>query len=414
MPRTAITLVVCVTVGLSILSSSARVSVGAEEGEMVTIRFDNEMAAMLNARRWDETKQQWLGDSDEMFFDGVHRFALLRFPGCAQAIHEKLAEGYRVESAKLLLHWQKQEFLRVDGYMWRGRLLTDKQEPTWHARACLLRRPWTDDAEIGPTWNAYVNGAGYWRNGGARCAHYDRFPQPLGDARLGKAQPEGAIDVTASLTSEEFGSSVEARLRTLEDCGFLVDKVDPDRMYRNTAIARVWVERPELVVTFRRAEGPVALGQLPPPVDVHKLAEALKAQGGDGVPTSSVPDNLDELARPFRVKPDNMPDWMWKRVQEVGAFRSPSYTWLNDVYDGLESGDREQFLAALDLLLNVPPGFDVGHFDMDMLLPLVQYGPLLPEVVRHHIRGILRLTGLPPMTGLSGRTGSGGGARWER
>jgi len=371
----------------------------AEQADTITLRFDDEMAAMINARRWEETEQQWLGEKDEMFFDGVHRFLLLRFPGCAEAIHQKVREGFQVELARLLLHWQKQEFVRVEGYKWRPRFLRDKQQPTWHAQAWLLRCPWTDDAGIGPTWNAYINGAGYWRNGGAHCTYHDRFPQPLGDVPLSSGQPEGVIDVTAALASAKFGITLEARLRTLEDCGFLLDKADPARMYRNTAIARMWVERPELVVTLRRVGETAKVGELPPPVDVHALARELRAAGGDGVPTSSVPDNLEELCRPYREQTPGMPDWMWKRVQEVRAFRSPSYTWLNDVYDGLESGEREKFLAALDILLSVPPGFDVGHLNMDMLMPVVEYGTLLPEVVRYHIREYFAADWTPPYDG---------------
>jgi len=195
-----------------------------KDGERLTLRFDNEMAAIINARHWDETKQQWLGDSDEMFFDGVHRFLLLRFPGCAEAIHEKLAAGYQVESAKLILNWSRQEWLRAQGYSYRGYVLQGKEPAKWHARIWLLRRPWTDDAQIGPTWNAYINGAGYWRQGGARSVFYDRFAKSLGKVGLWKEKPVGELDVTEALVSADFGTNQAERLRTLEACGFLIRK----------------------------------------------------------------------------------------------------------------------------------------------------------------------------------------------
>lgn len=364
-----------------------------------TLRFDDAQVSLIHARRWDETHIPSPGEGGELFFDGVHRFLLLRFPGSAEAIYGKLREGRRIESAHLDLHWSKQEFLSVADYLWRGRLLADREEPEWHARAWLLRRPWIACERQGPTWNAYVHGAGYWSLGGARCPFLDRFPEPLGDVKLSSARPRGSIDVTAALTSAACGASVADRLRSLEDHGFLLDKVDPERTMRIAAIARMWVEQPVLRVVFRETGEAAEIGELSAATDVRALANGLTTHGEGGVPSSRIPDNLAALSAGMRKQPDGMPDWMWARVREIRSLRTRSYDWINEVYDGLESHDEERFRAALDLLMRVPPGYDVGHFDMDMLMPLTHYGELLPEAVRYHIREYFAAQWTPPYDG---------------
>ena len=81
-----------------------------------------------------------------------------------------------------------------------------------HARVWALRRPWTADAKIGPTWNAYINGAGYWRAGGGRSPFHDRSRKPLGDVGLWEAKPAAELDVTDMLTKSDFGSDLGQRL----------------------------------------------------------------------------------------------------------------------------------------------------------------------------------------------------------
>ncbi len=88
---------------------------------------------------------------------------------------------------ELVLRYDKHEWLRVTGYRHRGYALKGKPGPKWHAQVWLLRRAWTPDAKIGPTWNAYVNGAGWWRQGGARAAAIDRAADPLGKVGICRA-----------------------------------------------------------------------------------------------------------------------------------------------------------------------------------------------------------------------------------
>jgi len=362
---------------VSVLLPGASMPAWAGE-EQITLRFDEEMATIINARRWDETKQQWLGEKDEMFFDAVHRFLLLRFPDSA------------------LLTWSKQEWERVEGYACRQwSLVKAGKEPAhWHARVHALRRPWTDDAELGPTWNAYVNGAGWWRLGGGRSGAWDRFPEPLGKMGLWKESPTAELDVTELLTSEAYGTTVGERLRALEACGFLVQKDEISNpeygsYALSTGCARLFVQDPRLVVTLQRAQEEVQIGKLPPRVDVAVLAQKLKAAGGDGAPTTAVPENLAEAAAQLVAdRRSQMPDWMWERVREVMYLRHPSgyAPWFQWMAHALDCGDRESYLKTVDDILSRPPGWSMGHQRIEFSLPLYIYGPLLPEVVHYHLR----------------------------
>ena len=386
------------TICVGLMLAGAVTCARGEEPETVVLRFEDEMAAMVNARRWDETKQQWLGDSDEMFFDAAHRFLLLRYPACAEAIQQKLTEGYEVESAKLVLHWVKNEVNSSPGYMDRGwkAQLYEADPPTWHGEAWLLRRPWTDDPEIGPSWNAYVNGAGYWRRGGGKDVFADRYPRPVGKGGLWKDHPTGEIDVTEVLTSLQFGDTPGGRLRQLEACGFLIRKAELyDTTYVEswgaydwavaTGMARIWVGDPELVVTLRKAEHPTMPGELPPAVDVRTLAASLKGRGGNGLPTTAIPEDLVALAEAHKwARPEGVPDWMWQRILELRNL--PVSSSLKQHIETLESGDRERYLQLVQSLLSMPPHYWQGWHQIDYFILLEEYGDMLPDVVRDHLR----------------------------
>jgi len=364
---------------------------------MVTLRFGEPMRAMINARAWDQTHHEWLGNTDEMFFDAVHRFLLVRFPGSAEAIHEKLSAGYELESATLVLHWEKQEFKRVEGYSWRGYAYEGKKPPRWHVRAWLLRHPWIDDADIGPTWNAYIDGAGYWREGGALSKFYDRFCPLLDEKELSQERPVAEIDVTAALTEVRFGPDYGKRLRTVADNGFIISKAElsnPEYGDKGlcTGVARIWVKEPELVVKMRPARATAALAELPPAVDVTALAEKLRSAGGDGVPTTRIAENLEELADAWRKRRRaQMPQWMWERVQEVWDVPpywgiDHGYDWFSFVMKALDSGDRQKYGQMIQKILAIPPGWFAGHQHIEFIIPLLECPELLPEVVRYHLR----------------------------
>jgi len=366
--------------------------VGAAEE---TLAFDDEMATVIWARQWNATQTQWLAEKERekpLFFDAAHRFLLLRFPGCAEAIVGKLAAGHEIAAVKLVVTWQDQEWLRTAyGYVHRGYRLKEMEPETWHARVWLLRRPWTADAEIGPTWNAHINGAGYWAAGGARDTKKDRWPEPLGQAPLGKDEPTATIDVTTALLQAGEGRDLGQRLRDLEACGFLIDKAElaspkAGSWGLSTGHCRVFVADPKLVMTFRRAKDVSVT--LPPAVDVPALARELKATGAGGQPPVRIPENLQELAgRILDARPD-MPEWMKRRVHELRTVpvgerdRDDVGYRLPNAFD---AGDQEAYAKIVEDLLRQPPGWFRGHSHLDYLIPLVEYEPMLNELLRYHL-----------------------------
>ena len=393
---------------IALTSGQLAVSPGAAPPEAVkpTLTFDNEMAAIVYARRWDETQQQWMDEREgesPLFFDAVHRFLLLRYPGCAEAIRDKLAAGHRLVSAKLLMQFEKQEWMRAGmGYQHRSWPLKGKPVDQWHGQVWLLRRPWVADATHGPTWNAYVNGAGYWKAGGGWDAVADRSAEPLGQTLLSEQHPAGEIDVTAAFGFAEHGSDLGARLRDLEACGFLVQKAELCGPHHgewalSTGNARLWITEPRLVVTF--AQAPPRHVALPPRIDIEKLAADLRRSGAGGKPTTALPGNLRDLADQARLRRPAMPVWMEERVLEVrrletltGRRGDLGFT----IPDDLESGDMQRYTRVVTELLRHPPGYFRGHSHLDFMLPLQLYGDMLPDVLRHHLLRYFEARWLPP------------------
>ena len=123
-------------------------------------------------------------------FDAVHRQLLVRFPGAAERIAEALAAGRAIAKVELVLPYVDEEiwpqgrldFPLADGYRYRMNWGCDKLyrelRPNWHAVAHVLRKPWIASPEFGPTYNAAVNGAVYWKRFGASDTAEDRFPRP--------------------------------------------------------------------------------------------------------------------------------------------------------------------------------------------------------------------------------------------
>ena len=264
--------------------------------------------------------------------DAVHRSLLVRFPGAAERIAEALGKGKVILRADLVLDYKGAEFFPPQyadpaGMSFLGDLWV-KQEPHWHAVAWALNQPWINDREIGPTYNAFINGAGYWAGFGARETGKDRVATAFGPAPLNKEAPEGRLDVTASLNDPAFGSDIGARLRRLADCGFLVRKWEVyDASYWGggyewgtaTGGRALLLGVPKLVLSL--GAGKPAAVKLPPAADVRALAMAL-AGGKGGKPTAIFPDaaQVAEWAGKLgRVQPAGMDDATWKRLQELWA-----------------------------------------------------------------------------------------------
>jgi hypothetical protein len=275
-------------------------------------------------------------------FDALQRSLLVRFPKAAEKIATQIQKGYAVQKVELVLPFKDTElwppgegnYPAPDGYlfrmnfgvdeMWRDRL------PQWHAVAWALRQPWKADAKMGPTFNAYINGAGYWAHCGAQDEGKDRLPPSFGPAEVSSKNPEGRVDVTAVLSDAAFGETLGDRLRALADHGFLVKKWETydHRYYRQvyewataTGGRAILIKTPRLVVTFAPSAQPDKLGSLPPPADVAALAAKLEREKAGGRPTAVLPSpgQLQEFAQKFAEQPAWMPKWQWEHVQQLAA-----------------------------------------------------------------------------------------------
>lgn len=397
--------------------------------DTVVLEFERPQTAVLDPAHWD---QSFAG---ELYFDAL-RALLVRFPEAAEAVHRRLHDGYEIEKAELVLRWVRQEGPNPErgrsGWGADGQYARNPGQ--WHVQARLLRRPWSvDDAELAPTFNAYIPGAGYWERGGGRGDGPDRFaqlfgPEPLHQkppepvqrpttpAALGEDDdllgdplemlagpeiPEARLDVTATLTDERFGKTVSDRLRRLSDCGLQVHKSEiRDMRYRSfwaydwavsIGYMRIWIEPPRLVVTLRKADLAVEKEELPPATDVHALAEALHRDGTGGHPSVKYPDGLAERIAAHLRKPDDVPNWQWQRISELMALgQNPRDTTLalgrGFNWSAILQDDRESYMSAMHQLLRMPPRTWHGHLSSDFALLPTIYGDLLPDGVMDHLK----------------------------
>lgn len=351
-------------------------------------------------------------------FDALHRKLLVRFPDAAQTIADKMADGYVVVKVELALPFRDTELQPYAihntpfGYAYRMNWGVGEWwrriPPNWHAIAWALRHPWTADNDIGPTYNAYIRGAGYWSEFEARDETRDRFPLRFGPAEVSYEVVNGRLDITELLRDPQFGASLGERLRVLSDRGFLVAKWElydhryyggPYEWATGTGGRAILIDAPRLEVSFSPGRAPRV--ELPPAADVRAMAERLRREGADGHPTAVIPDRdgLRELiARSRPVKPAWMADWQWDNLQTVFDVGSPGipsgapFWWQyvpapirNELTrrfaDQDELRDRAAYAAWIDVLLSRQPrgweGFSAG----DMLFPLFAFADALPKPV---------------------------------
>ena len=365
----------------------------------LTLTFDRvETAGISGFRQWWDAAQPGAAHANStngLVFDAVHRSLLVRFPGAAEKLAAEFDKGFVVQKAELVLPFAGTDTGtfngRADSYVDRmsfgGAENYAKNKPRWHALAWLLRKPWLADTNLGPTFNAYVNGAGYWAKYGAQDTEHDRFPAVFGPAEVSVSQAEGRMDVTPVLTNAAYGASPGQRLRALEECGFLLRKWETydfrfrkpgDGAYEwqvSTGGFGLYIRAPKLVVTLARGKG--AAGALPAAADVRALAGQLRKSGKGGKPTAAMP-TADELAKILEryaiAKPAWMPDWQWKRVQELdamgGGYRIPK--------------TPEAYGKWIDEMLATPPRYWNGFDGPDRLQVYYQYKDAIPACVQEH------------------------------
>ena len=178
---------------------------------------------------------------------------------------EQIDAGLIIEKVEVVLDFDGTEIV-PEGYLSRpglGEKKWKENPPQWHVVAWALRRPWIADKELGPTFNAYLNGAGFWAKYGASDTDKDRFAPRFGPSELSNRVQQGRLDVTAVLNDPAFAADLGARLRLIEENGFLLKKLETyDVRYRDASDAYEWAvptgghgvrfKNPRLVVTFRR------------------------------------------------------------------------------------------------------------------------------------------------------------------
>lgn len=131
--------------------------------EPLVLTITGAQTAGIDGRAWDTPFP------GAMTVDAAQRAVLLRFPGAAAQIAAKLQDGFVLQRAEVVFGYAGYE-QSPDGYILRTggmvpRLQADP--PQWHLLAWVLRRPWTAERALAPTFNAFINGAGYWTKFGA-------------------------------------------------------------------------------------------------------------------------------------------------------------------------------------------------------------------------------------------------------
>jgi len=383
---------------------------------------------MLTAT-WDPARLDGGTKPAQMAFDAIHRTMLVRFPGAAERIVEQINRGFAISKAELVLQHRDTELWPMGGsdfvgigynfrMNWGVDAMYRASPPTWHAVAWALRKPWKADATAGPTWNAWINGAGYWARFGAQDEQGDRFPLRFGPTPVNVEKAEGRMDVTACLTDAAFGKTPADRLRQVSDCGFMLRKWETyDHRYYNGAYEwgtatggrAIIVHPPKLVVTLAPApESAMKLVNLGPAPDLAALAEGLKKDGTGGKPTAVMPtrDELKQLAARLGThRPDWMPEWQWQRVKQLlemqygaGAAEKPFWFQLVEGYiqgryagkvkdapDGwaFDGKDAEAiYLAWVDATLGKQYRGWYGFEASQALLPWFAYKDAMPGPVQ--------------------------------
>ncbi len=417
-------LLIMAVAGLSWLQAAG--ADGPEPADALVLEFAQAQTAVLDPVQWDKVLP------NELYFDAV-RPMLVRFPDAAEALHAKLADGYEIEKLELVLQWKAQEGPNPERGRsgWGAEELYKNNPGAWHVVVHALRHPWsTGVGELGPTFNAAINGLLFWDRSGARGDGTDRSTWVAGPAPLyapvKKAPPPpqvpgekpqddlladlfpqalepplvARLDVTQVLADPAFGKTLGERLRAVEEEGFEVYKLEiRDMKYRSfwaydwavsIGYLKIWVEKPRLVATFRQAAAVVPAEPLPPATDIRALAEALKAKGGEGKPGIYVPADLAQRAERHLQRPDGIPDWQWKRILELRALGTDPkdvvlYLGRGYNFHTLFANDSDAYLASMRELLRLPPRTWLGHQTSDFAILAAGYADLLPPAVIDHL-----------------------------
>ena len=359
--------------------------------EPVTVESSAAETAVLDPANWSKVF------AGKRYFDAI-RPMLVRFPKIAEKTRTKLREGYRIEKAELVLNWTKQEGARPQrGRAGWGSEKAYKQNPgRWHAVVRPLLRRWSVEP-AGPTADAYVDELAHWSRGVARAEGEDRAELTFGPTPLHGEQKTARLDVTPALKSDAWGKTRGERLRALGEKGFQVLKDELyDLKYGNqdghwfsvygwkpcTGYMRIWVEEPRLVLTLSKGAAPD--WQLPDATDYARHVKELE-KNPRGESHMAPPENWEKLAARFTEKPDDMPAWQWKRIEQLHRLGGWNLGGRLDAAP-LLSLEKETYQNGLRNVLTAPPRYWYGHLTSSWALLPNAFEELLPDLVRDHLK----------------------------
>ena len=344
--------------------------------------------ATIDGRRWDTTRP---GGTT---VDAVHRSVLLRFPGAADDIAALLRQGRVLVRAALWLRYSGYELV-PEGYLVRdglGRKLWTENPPTWHVVAWPLLQPWMSHEKDGPTFNASVNGRRYWKRFGASDPNHDRRPDLIDPQELSRSSTEARFDVTKLLATPVLERDAGARLRWLEQCGFLLRKLETyDSRYREPGNAYEWAmpigghglrfTAPRLVVALRRVAGGSVSVVLPNPME-----RDWQLRTSDGSqPTALLPKPAELVERMSTILQVTGPREAWEqtRIDELRKVGGDTVSRWTQV-EGLQG--YKDYQERLKTLLAMPPRYWIGWDIEDELLVWYLFRDLLPAPAQEHMK----------------------------
>ncbi|MBL6617296.1 MAG: hypothetical protein ISP45_25010 [Reyranella sp.] len=355
-------------------------------GEELFEVTDSETAT-IDGREWDTPI---MGGNT---VDAVHRSVLLRFPDAADTIAILLRKGNILLKAELSLQYDGYEIV-PQGYTCRdglGRKLWTEDPPTWHVHAWPLRQAWIADKATGPTFNASVNGRRYWARYGAQDPTRDRFEGLIEPQELSVAQREARFDITRLLASDVLAREAGARLLMLQQCGFLLRKVETyDSRYRQ-ADAYEWAMptgghglrfvNPRLLLSCRPiASGGTVAVTLPARLDRKTI---LEADGSRPTAVIFTPDQVVERATRAVAVSGQRQAWQLDRIRELHRVGGDGVSAWSNVsgHEGYKA-----YRARLREVLAVPPRYWHGWSIADELLVWYVFRDLLPAPVQDHMK----------------------------
>ncbi|HZQ01019.1 MAG TPA: hypothetical protein VFB13_15865 [Reyranella sp.] len=350
--------------------------------------------ATIDGRQWDKPMP------GGMTVDAVHRSVLLRFPKAADEIARLLRKGRVLMKAEIALRYGGYEIV-PQGYLCRdglGRPRWTSDPPTWHVTAVALRHPWKSDEATGPTYNASVNGRRYWSHFGAEDLARDRFDGLIDPQELSVMAREARLDITRLLATPVTDHDAGERLRRLEQCGFLLRKLETyDTRYRSPGDAYEWAmptgghglsfTSPRLLLSCRRlSNGGIVSIVLPPGMESDW--EIATKDGSRPTAVMPTPQQVVELARRVtRVAGPPRPPWELAHIDELHKVGGDGVSGWADV-----AGDKgyKNYQDLVRNALAMPPRYWVGWEIEDILLTMTVFRPLLPAPVLEHYENYWR------------------------